>query len=236
MSGATPFIVTVKTCPDIAGGKRAYGLMGLSDAEALQAISTLRHIHTGSGLWPLPLRRISAVAVAGFTGSEASSYVLRALGTEASREGELLGELATLLAQATAGGGSIAVGWQGRELLWPLLECRCMVNGLSLPEGIGQAESPIPSGPAMADISLRQLAALCGEPHFAEDESSSLAAQRQAAEVDALLLSRLCLRLPAARRLDSQRQRAGLEGWASGTVAAHLAVFAQTPLPVPLQN
>ncbi len=232
MRGGTPFVVTLKTLPDIAGGKRAYGLSGLSDAEALEAISTLRRINKPDAGpdWPLPLQKITAIAVAGFAGKGKTSFRFGALGNEMSNEAELLTELAQLLAVALYAAPNIAVGWQGREWLWPLLECRCVVNGVRMEVSSEDEAStwdvaPQFTGTVISSLGLRELAALWGESCIAATGGGSITELRQAAEVDAMLLMRMCMRVQAARGFDTQRQQAALKLWATKPQPAHLAAF-----------
>ena len=135
MHSTPPLVIALATEPDLDAAKRAYGLGALSDAEAQQAIATLRRIADEPIAWPLALQRITAVAVAGWDGQ---AWCCRALA--GAGEAELLCDLFQQLQQAQSPSATPLLAWQP-EHTWALLEARALRHGLSLPvaESVPQA-------------------------------------------------------------------------------------------------
>lgn len=194
----TPFFtLAVRLLPDVAAGKRAYGLEKLSDHEASQAISTLRRIRTGSAEWPLPLMRLAAVALAGSpnsAGGQPADFSALALGQPGDDEAALLNALAQAVAQYS---GQTLLALDAPEYLHALLQYRSLAAHSPQPALLEQIRTS-PAGlnrSGYSAMSFREVAAALGEPLLKDPDHPDPVALHAAARTDALLLYRLAHRL-----------------------------------------
>jgi predicted PolB exonuclease-like 3'-5' exonuclease len=116
-------VFDIETVPDVDYGRRAFGLAGLSDADAASAMFALRRQRTGSEFLPHPQQRIVAIACALRRGD---SLKLWSLGDPASGEKELLERFFEGIERFTPD----LVSWNGGGFDLPVMHYRCMLHGV----------------------------------------------------------------------------------------------------------
>ena len=120
-------VFDIETVPDIAGGRRLYGLDGLDDAAAAEAMFKLRRQETGgSDFIRHSLQRVVCI-----------SAVLRSrdgvkvwsLGDESSSESDLISRFYQGLERFNP----TLVSWNGSGFDLPVLHYRALLHGISAP-------------------------------------------------------------------------------------------------------
>ncbi|MEO6698064.1 MAG: 3'-5' exonuclease [Paraperlucidibaca sp.] len=120
-------VFDIETVPDIAGGRRLYGLDGLDDAAAAEALFKLRRQETGgSDFIRHSLQRVVCI-----------SAVLRSrdgvkvwsLGDESSSESDLISRFYQGLERFNP----TLVSWNGSGFDLPVLHYRALLHGISAP-------------------------------------------------------------------------------------------------------
>ncbi|MBS0367260.1 MAG: 3'-5' exonuclease [Proteobacteria bacterium] len=119
-------VFDIETVPDVAFGRRLYGLEGLSDDEVAKAMFTLRRQGSGGELLPLPQQRVVAI-----------SCVLRSrddlrvwsLGDLSSPEAELIQRFFDGVERFSP----ILVSWNGSGFDVPVLTYRALAAGVQAP-------------------------------------------------------------------------------------------------------
>ncbi|HXG28986.1 MAG TPA: 3'-5' exonuclease [Nevskiales bacterium] len=126
MSLDTTLAFDIETLPDIEGGRRLYGLEGLSDAEVAAAMQQLRLQARGSDFLPHHLQRVAAIACV-----LRSSEGLRvwSLGKPESDEKELI----TRFFEGIERYRPTLVSWNGSGFDLPVLHYRALIQGVSAP-------------------------------------------------------------------------------------------------------
>jgi predicted PolB exonuclease-like 3'-5' exonuclease len=117
----------IETIPDVASGRRLYGLGGLSDEEVARAMFQQRRQETGgSEFLPLHLHRVAAIAIALRRGDE---FRLWSLGTPQSDEAELITRFYEGIEKFTPD----LVTWNGGGFDFPVLHYRALHHGIAAP-------------------------------------------------------------------------------------------------------
>jgi len=80
-------VFDIETVPDVALGRRLYGLEGLADGQVAKAMFALRRQHTGGDFLPVEQQRVVAISCALRRGD---SFTVWSLGDPTSSEAELV--------------------------------------------------------------------------------------------------------------------------------------------------
>jgi predicted PolB exonuclease-like 3'-5' exonuclease len=116
-------VFDIETVPDVALGRRLYGLEGLSDAQVAKAMFALRRQDTGGDFLPLEQHRVVAISCALRSGDGLTLWSLGDLGTE---EGELLQRFFDGIDKYTPD----LVSWNGSGFDLPVLSYRALAAGV----------------------------------------------------------------------------------------------------------
>lgn len=228
-ASSAPLIIALRAMPDVAAGKRVHGLQALADAEALQALTTLRRIAGSGDALPLAMHSLVAIATAQDAGGQ---WSLAALASAQATEVELLQALAAQLQDAPTAPLLFA-----NAAAPALLRARALCLGIAMPRLFAAPISVLADAVPSCTGTLRELAALCGLPRIAEWNvevvpalsSAEILAARAAVEIDALLLERLGRRLQfVAGQNDASSQAAATAraaDWLSAQDAPHWLPF-----------
>jgi predicted PolB exonuclease-like 3'-5' exonuclease len=119
-------VFDIETVPDIDGGRRLYGLHGLDDAEAAQAMAALRVAAKGTDFQPPHLHRVVAISVALRSGDE---FRVWSLGDEQAGEAELVRRFFDGVEKYRP----TLVSWNGSGFDLPVLHYRGLVHSISAP-------------------------------------------------------------------------------------------------------
>lgn len=119
-------VFDIETVPDVAGGRRVYGLEGLNDKDAANALFTLRRQENGTEFLRLHLQRIVAISAVLRSGDKLAVWTL---GSEESSEAEIIQRFFDLLDRFTP----TLVSWNGGGFDLPVLHYRSMVHGVQAP-------------------------------------------------------------------------------------------------------
>ncbi len=114
----------IETIPDLDGGRRLYGLQGLTDDEVAQAMSALRQEAKGHDFQPAHLHRVVAISVA--LRNDEGLKVL-SLGDEGSSEAELIKRFFDGIERYKP----TLVSWNGTGFDLPVLHYRALVHGIT---------------------------------------------------------------------------------------------------------
>ena len=114
----------IETIPDLDGGRRLYGLDGLSDDEVGQAMASLRQEARGTDFQPAHLHRVVAISVAL---RNADGLKVLSLGEESSTEAELLRKFFDGIERYKP----TLVSWNGGGFDLPVLQYRALVHGIA---------------------------------------------------------------------------------------------------------
>lgn len=121
------FVFDIETVPDVSGGRRLYGLEGLSDADVAKAMFHLRREQTGdSEFLRLHLHRIVAISAVLRSGERLKVW---SLGEPQAPERELVQRFFDGLDRFTP----VLVSWNGGGFDLPVLHYRALVHGISAP-------------------------------------------------------------------------------------------------------
>lgn len=117
----------IETIPDVATGRKLYGLEGLSDKETAQAMFARRREQTGeSEFLRHHLHRV--VAISAVLRRE-NSLAVWSLGEPESDEAELLRRFFDGIERYTP----TLISWNGCSFDLPVLHYRCLLHGISAP-------------------------------------------------------------------------------------------------------
>ncbi|OUS25215.1 3'-5' exonuclease [Gammaproteobacteria bacterium 45_16_T64] len=119
-------VFDIETIPDVAGGRRLYGLEGLNDKDAANALFNLRRQENGTEFLRLHLQRIVAISAVLRSGDKLAVWTL---GTETSTEEEIIQRFFDLLDRFSP----TLVSWNGGGFDLPVLHYRSMVHGVQAP-------------------------------------------------------------------------------------------------------
>lgn len=120
------FVFDIETIPDVDGGRRLYGLDGLSDKEVANIMFHKRRQETGNEFLRLHLHRVVAISV---TLRNRDRFSVWSLGDEASTEAELLERFFNGIDKYTP----TIVSWNGRTFDLPVLHYRALIHGIQAP-------------------------------------------------------------------------------------------------------
>jgi len=122
------FAFDIETVPDIAGGRRLYGLEGLDDADAAEAMLALRRQQSGgSEFLRLHLHRVAVISVAARIGER---FTVFSLGEGGDDEAEVLQRFFDGLERYVPR----LVSWNGSGFDLPVLHYRAMIHGVAAPK------------------------------------------------------------------------------------------------------
>jgi 3'-5' exonuclease len=116
-------VFDIETIPDVAFGRRAFGLEALPDAAVAAAMFAHRRQRNGSDFLPLEQHRVVAIACALRRGD---SLKLWSLGDAQSGERELLERFFEGIERFTPD----LVSWNGGGFDLPVMHYRCMLHGV----------------------------------------------------------------------------------------------------------
>lgn len=119
----TLFVFDIETVPDVAAGRKLYGLSGLSDADVAEAMFQLRRQKTGNDFLPHHLQRIVAISAVLRTRDQ---FKVWSLGTLESSEKELITRFYDGLERYTP----TLVSWNGGGFDLPVLNYRTLATGV----------------------------------------------------------------------------------------------------------
>lgn len=119
----TLFVFDIETVPDVAAGRKLYGLHGLSDAEVAEAMFQLRRQKTGSDFLPHHLHKI--VAISAVLRSR-EQFKVWSLGTPESTEKELISRFYDGIERYSP----TLVSWNGGGFDLPVLNYRTLASGV----------------------------------------------------------------------------------------------------------
>ena len=116
-------VFDIETVPDVALGRRLYGLEGLSDAQVAKAMFALRRQDRGGDFLPLEQQRVVAISCALRSGD---TFKVWSLGDLTSSESELIQRFFTGIENLSPN----LVSWNGSGFDLPVLTYRAMLAGL----------------------------------------------------------------------------------------------------------
>jgi predicted PolB exonuclease-like 3'-5' exonuclease len=116
----------IETVPDTDGGRRVYGLKGLSDAEVAQIMFTKRREQTDSEFLPAHFQKIVTISA---VLRKDGNFKAWSLGTPDSTEAELVTRFFDGVARYTP----TLVSWNGGGFDLPVLHYRALINGIAAP-------------------------------------------------------------------------------------------------------
>ncbi|HXH04383.1 MAG TPA: 3'-5' exonuclease [Candidatus Competibacteraceae bacterium] len=119
-------VFDIETVPDVASGRRLYGLSGLDDAQVAEIMFHKRRQEAGHEFLRPHLQRIVTIAVAMRRGE---SFKLAALGEPGADEAELVRQFFQILDKSTP----TLVSWNGGGFDLPVLHYRALLHGIQAP-------------------------------------------------------------------------------------------------------
>ena len=119
-------VFDIETVPDVALGRRLYGLEGLADAQVAKAMFALRRQDTGGDFLSLEQHRVVAIACALRTGEGLRLWSLGDCGTP---EGELVQRFFDGIEKFSPD----LVSWNGSAFDLPVLTYRALLAGVTAP-------------------------------------------------------------------------------------------------------
>jgi hypothetical protein len=119
-------VFDIETVPDVALGRRLYGLEELSDAQVAKAMFALRRQDSGADFLPLEQQRVVAISCALRAGD---GFALWSLGDPGTAEGELVQRFFDGIEKYTPD----LVSWNGSGFDLPVLNYRALLWGLQAP-------------------------------------------------------------------------------------------------------
>lgn len=121
------FVFDIETVPDTASGHRIYGLDGLNDTEAAEAMFAIRREQTGgSDFLRLHLQRIVAISV---VLRHKNQFKVWSLGDHQSSEKELIERFFAGIEKYSP----TLVSWNGSGFDLPVMHYRALLHGISAP-------------------------------------------------------------------------------------------------------
>lgn len=116
----------IETVPDVEGGRRLYGLEGLSDADVATAMQHKRLQEKGTDFLPHHLQRIVAIACAL---RSKDGFKVWSLGTPDADEKDMIGRFFEGIERYRP----TLVSWNGSGFDLPVLHYRALIHGISAP-------------------------------------------------------------------------------------------------------
>jgi predicted PolB exonuclease-like 3'-5' exonuclease len=121
------FVFDIETVPDVAGGKRLFGLDGLSDEDVVKALEHIRKEETGGDTFLRHyLHRIVAISA---VWRHANRFKVWSLGEPSSSETELIRRFFDGVEKYSP----TLVSWNGSGFDLPVLHYRSLLHGVSSP-------------------------------------------------------------------------------------------------------
>ena len=119
-------VFDIETVPDVEGGRAIWGLEGLDDEAAAEAMFALRRQESGHDMLKLHLQRIVAISAVYRSSSQLSVW---SVGEEASTEKELIERFFAGIERYTP----TLVSWNGSGFDLPVLHYRAMRHAVECP-------------------------------------------------------------------------------------------------------
>ena len=116
-------VFDIETVPDVALGRRLYGLEGLADGQVARAMFALRRQHTGGDFLPVEQQRVVAISCALRRGD---SFTVWSLGDPTSSEAELVQRFFEGIDKYAPN----LVSWNGSGFDLPVLTYRALLAGI----------------------------------------------------------------------------------------------------------
>lgn len=120
----TILVFDIETIPDVATGRRLYGLDGLSDEDTAAALFALRRAKVGHDFLPHHLQKVIAISL---VISNASQLKVWSLGDDQSDEKELIHRFFTGIDKHTP----TLVSWNGSGFDLPVLHYRALLHNIT---------------------------------------------------------------------------------------------------------
>jgi 3'-5' exonuclease len=119
-------VFDIETIPDIAAGRKLYGLHELSDEDAVSALFALRREKVGNEFLPHYLQRVVAISLVLNQGTHIKVW---SLGNEQSDEKDLILRFFSGIDKYSP----TLVSWNGSGFDLPVLHYRALLHGISAP-------------------------------------------------------------------------------------------------------
>ena len=119
-------VFDIETVPDVVGGRRLFGLEGLDDGAAAEAMFNLRRQETGNDFLRHHLQRIVAISAVFRSRDQIAVW---SLGDENSDEKTILEKFFAIIERYSP----TLVSWNGSGFDLPVLHYRALVHGVSSP-------------------------------------------------------------------------------------------------------
>ena len=116
-------VFDIETVPDVALGRRLYGLEGLEDGQVAKAMFALRRQHTGGDFLPPEQQHVVAISCALRRGD---TFTVWSLGDHASSEAELVQRFFEGIEKYSPN----LVSWNGSGFDLPVLSYRALLAGI----------------------------------------------------------------------------------------------------------
>jgi 3'-5' exonuclease len=116
-------VFDIETVPDVALGRRLYGLEGLADGQVARAMFALRRQHTGADFLPLEQQRVVAISCALRRGDTLTVW---SLGDQASDERDLIQRFFEGIEKYSPN----LVSWNGSGFDLPVLTYRALLASI----------------------------------------------------------------------------------------------------------
>lgn len=126
MTVTNSLVFDIETVPDVAGGRRLFGLDGLSDADTAAAMFQLRRQETGNDFLRLHLQRVVAISAVYRSGDKIAVW---SLGDEQADEKSLIEKFFHLIERYSP----TLVSWNGSGFDLPVLHYRSLLHGVVAP-------------------------------------------------------------------------------------------------------
>jgi len=120
------FVFDIETVPDVEGGRRLYGLEGLSDKEVANVMFHKRRQETGSEFLRLHLHKVVAISVVLRSRDRLAVW---SLGDEQASEKEIIERFFTGIEKYVP----TIVSWNGKGFDLPVLHYRSLLHGIPAP-------------------------------------------------------------------------------------------------------
>ncbi len=119
-------VFDIETVPDVASGRRLYGLQGIPDDDVAHAMAHLRAQQTGREFLPHHLQQIVVISIALRMGD---TFKLWSLGDQDSAEAELLRRFYDGIERFNP----VLVSWNGCTFDLPVIHYRSLLHGVAAP-------------------------------------------------------------------------------------------------------
>lgn len=119
-------VFDIETVPDVALGRRLYGLDGLGDEDVARAMTFRRQQDSGSDFLPLHQHRIVAIAV---VWRQRDAFRVQSLGDEGDDEADLIPRFFEAIDKQSPE----IISWNGGGFDLPVLHYRALRHGIAAP-------------------------------------------------------------------------------------------------------